>query len=63
MELNEKCRLLAQELRKILGGNLIISSDVNHYIDSTFSNPTAAELQIILNDDSNCEKDSLMELL
>ena len=63
MESNEKCRLLAQELRKILGGNLIVSSDVNHYIDSTFSNPTAAELQIILNDDSNCEKDSLMELL
>jgi hypothetical protein len=63
MELNEKCRLLAQELRKILGGKLIVSSDVNHYIYSTFSNPTTAELQTILNDDSNCEKDSLMELL
>ena len=34
-----------------------------HYIDSTFSNPTIEELEAILQDDSNCEKDSLMELL
>jgi hypothetical protein len=36
---------------------------VAHYLDSTFSNPTVAELENILNDDTNCEKDSLMELL
>ena len=63
MESEEKCKLLAQELKKIIGGNLTVNSDVTHYIDSTFSNPTTAELQAILSDDTNCEKDSLMELL
>ena len=63
MNSKEKCNQLANEIRKILGGGLILDEDVVHYIDSTFSNPTVEELQAILHDDSNCEKDSLMELL
>jgi hypothetical protein len=63
MELDDKCELLAGELQKILCGGITLSSEVIHYIDSTFSNPTATELQAILHDDSNCEKDSLVELL
>ncbi len=63
MESEDKCGLLARELKKILSGGITLSSDVIHYIDSTFSNPTTAELQTILHDDSNCEKDPLMELL
>ncbi len=63
MNSEEKCHQLANEIRKILGGGLILDADVVHYIDSTFSNPTVEELQAILHDDSNCEKDSLMELL
>ncbi len=63
MELDDKCGLLAGELQKILNGGITLSSEVIHYIDSTFSNPTNMELQTILQDDSNCEKDSLMELL
>jgi len=63
MDSEEKCNQLADEIRKILGNGITLSSEVIHYIDSTFSNPTTTELQTILHDDSNCEKDSLMELL
>ena len=63
MEPQEKCDVLADEIKKILGNGIDINDDVVHYIDSTFSNPTVEELQTILADDSNCEKDSLMELL
>lgn len=63
MELDDNCGLLAGELQKVLCGGITLSSEVVHYIDSTFSNPTAPELQSILHDDSNCEKDSLIELL
>jgi hypothetical protein len=63
MNTEEKCRQLADEIRKILNRGITLDKDVIHYIDSTFSNPTIEELQAILQDDSNCEKDSLMELL
>ena len=63
MESEDKCRLLAKELKRIICSGLTVSTEVIHYIDSTFSNPAATELQTILSDDSNCEKDSLMELL
>jgi len=59
----DKCGLLAGKLQKIFNDGITLSSEVIHYIDSTFSNPTTTELQTILHDDSNCEKDSLMELL
>jgi len=63
MDSEEKCNQLADKIRKILGNGITLGSEVIHYIDSTFSNPTTTELQTILHDDSNCEKDSLMELL
>ena len=63
MNPEEKCSQLADEIRNILGNGITLGSEVIHYIDSTFSNPSTAELQSILHDDSNCEKDSLMELL
>ena len=63
MNPEEKCSQLADEIRKILNRGITLDSDVVHYIDSTFSNPAVEELQAILHDDSNCEKDSLMELL
>jgi len=63
MDSEEKCSQLADEIRKILGIGITLGSEVIHYIDSTFSNPSITELQTILCDDSNCEKDPLMELL
>jgi len=63
MEPQDKCELIADEIKKILSRGIDLSNDVVHYIDSTFFNPTIRELQTILADDANCEKDSLMELL
>ena len=63
MEPQEKCEVLADEIKKILSKGIDLSSDVVHYIDSTFFNPSIKELQTILTDDANCEKDSLLELL
>jgi hypothetical protein len=63
MEPQNKCETLAKKIIEILSKGIDLSDDVVHYIDSTFSNPTINELQTILADDSNCEKDSLMELL
>jgi hypothetical protein len=63
MEPQDKCELIAAEIKKILSKGIDLSDEVVHYIDSTFSNPTLKELQTILADDANCEKDSLMELL
>jgi len=63
MDPQEKCEVLADEIKKILSAGICLSDDVVHYIDSTFSYPTIEELQTILADDSNCEKDSLVELL
>ena len=63
MEFQNRHEQLAGEIKKILSGGIVLDSDVAHYIDSTFSNPTLAELENILNDDTHCEKDPLMELL
>jgi hypothetical protein len=58
-----KCKLLADKILEILDEGILLSAEVIQYIDSTFSNPTIEELKNILQDDSNCEKDSLVELL
>ncbi|MGD9307175.1 MAG: hypothetical protein PVF79_23125 [Desulfobacterales bacterium] len=58
-----KCKLLADKILGILNEGTPLSDDVVQYIDSTFSNPTIEELKNILQDDSNCEKESLVELL
>lgn len=63
MEPQDKCEAIAAEIKTILNDGIDLSEDVVHYIDSTFSNPTVKELQAILTDDANCEKDTLMELL
>ena len=58
-----KAKLLADRILKILEDGIFLSDEVIHYIDSTFSNPSIGELKDILQDDTNCEKDSLVELL
>ncbi len=63
MESEKKCVLLAERIRDILGGGLKICSDVLHYIDSTFSNPSAKVLEEVIRNESDCEMDSLLELI
>ena len=63
MKPEDKCEVIAAKIKHILGEGVDLSEDVVHYIDSTFSNPTVKELETILADDANCEKDTLLELL
>ena len=55
--------MLAEKIWSIISEGIDLSADVVHYIDSTFSYPTIDELQAILADESNCEADTLAELL
>ncbi len=63
MDRMNRCNLLTDKILEILENGILLSDEVIHYIDSTFSNPSIEELQEILQDDSDCEKDSLVELL
>jgi len=63
MNADEKCRLLAERIVKILREGIHLNSDVMHFIDSTFSSPCINELEKIIADNSDCERDSLIELI
>ncbi|MBW2482055.1 MAG: hypothetical protein JRF38_18855 [Deltaproteobacteria bacterium] len=63
MQQHEKCELLGDAIKAIISRGIDLSDDVVHYIDSTFANPTIDELQAILGEDSDCEGDTLMDLL
>ncbi len=60
---DRKCFLLAEKIKQIFRNGFVLSSNIMHYIDSTFSNPSINELEKIINDEHNCERDSLIELL
>ena len=63
MKSQDKNIEIAGKLIDILRKGLTINADTQHYIDSTFSNPSIEELGELLQDESSCERDSLMELL
>ncbi|MEA3435618.1 MAG: hypothetical protein U9R43_04075 [Thermodesulfobacteriota bacterium] len=48
---------------KILREGIHLNRDVMHFINSTFSNPCINELEKIIADDFDCERDSLIELI
>lgn len=54
---------VAEKIIAILQGGLTLNADMQHYIDSTFSNPSVSEFEALLKDESSCETDSMMELL
>jgi hypothetical protein len=55
--------VIALRLRDILARGADLSPGVMRFIDSTFSDPSAAELAVILGTDADSERDSLLELL
>ena len=63
MNPDEKCILLAERIMKILKEGIHLNSDAMHFIYSTFSNPSINELEKIFADNSDCERDSLIELI
>lgn len=54
---------LAESVREIFSEGFTIDGDVLDYVDSTFSSPTAAELESVMTDESDCEHDPLIELV
>ena len=54
---------VADKIIDILRNGLTINAATQHYIDSTFSNPSLNEFEALLQDESSCETDPLMELL
>ena len=63
MKSENKNKQVAEKIIDILQRGLMINADTLHYIDSTFSNPSIGELEELLQDESSCETDSLIELL
>ena len=61
--MESKNKQVADRIIEILRSGFAINADTQHYIDSTFSNPSVGELEELLQDESSCETDSLMELL
>lgn len=62
-KIDKKCVRLADKITQLFQQGMILSDDVLHFIDSTISNPTVTELKKILEDESNCERDSLIKLI
>jgi len=63
MRPEDKNRAVADAIIDILRSGLTLGVDTQHYIDSTFSNPSMEELAALVKDETNCEIDSLIELL
>jgi hypothetical protein len=54
---------IAAKVREILERGMDLSPETLRFIDGTFSDPSAAEVEATLEDDASVERDSLLELL
>ncbi len=54
---------LGAKMLKLLLSGITMDDDVMHYIDSTFSNPSAEDFSRILSDPANCETETVFELI
>jgi hypothetical protein len=59
----DKRKQLTRRIEEIFRSGVHVGPAVIDYIDATFSNPSAVELKEILNDESNCERDVLLDLI
>ena len=58
-----KCQKFALVIQAIFEKGLHVSQDIRHFILSTISISDIRELETLLTDPSNCESDSLIELI
>ena len=59
----DRCQKLAERIVRIMEKGQTAGAGMCHYIDSTFGNPTKAELAAMVADDSNSETDPLLDLI
>ena len=60
---HRQCARMARQIESWLVKGIHPDPVVRHYIDSTFAHPTREELENLLKDPENCERDSLLELI
>ena len=53
----------AEKIEEVFQNGFSLDSKVLHYIDSTFSNPSATEIEKILTGESDFEKETLLKLI
>jgi hypothetical protein len=63
MNTDDKCILLAKRISKIFSRGIRLNKEVAHFINSTFSSPELNELEKLVLDRSDPERDSLLELI
>jgi hypothetical protein len=59
----EKYLKCAVKIKEVFQKGFSLDSKVLHYIDSTYSNPSAAEIEKILTGESDAEKETLLKLI
>jgi hypothetical protein len=59
----QKCQILAEKIQHIFKQGLRVDQGVIHYMDSTFSSHDIHTLEAVIQDQSDCERDPLIELL
>jgi len=63
MQRHAYCERLAHQIHTCFAEGIHPEPDVRHYIDSTLAHPTRRELETLLKDSNNCERDTLLELI
>ncbi len=63
MAYSKKHQRLAEKIREIFKQEFILRDDVQQYISSTIGHPSVRMLKSIMEEDENCEKESLLELI
>jgi len=62
-ELKEKYPEVADKIEEVFQNGFVIGGKILHYIDSTFSNPSATEIEKILTGESDFENETLLKLI
>ena len=63
MSPEKKHLIFGEEILKIFKKGLFLNPKATQFIDSTFLYPSAEEIQTILNDPDNCEREVLIQLI
>ena len=63
LDSQNKCELLAEEIAGILREGIRLGPEAMHFIESTYANPSSQDLSNILGDESDCDRDTLLELI
>lgn len=63
MPMNEQSKNLASKIEQAFLDGTVLSDDACHFLNSTFLNPTLPELEAMVNDAANNDRDCFLELV